>query len=115
MASGGGSHAPVFRGSRFPVLSGIAGILQVVGWLAVAGGGIMVLVQVAALSSSAGRGNTPLVVLFALLPSIAVALGGLLLVAIGEAARVVVSMENNTYRMVQQPLPDHRGRLGEGE
>jgi hypothetical protein len=47
-------------------------------------------------------------------PYIGMFFAGLFSVAIGETARVFVSMEHNTSQLVYQQLPDYRGRLEGG-
>ena len=102
---------------RFPVATFVSVVLQIIGWLGVALGLLLVGVQLDALMSPGGRGSGAVKMLFSLLPSIGVFVGGFLTVLAGQLGAVFVSMEYNTHltQMQLSALEDagHRGRLEE--
>ena len=108
--TGGGGRTALGR-DKFPVLTAMAGLLRIVGWLAVAGGVFLAISQVAPWFVCVTGGNRPaqmggfvaqacgvaMLILAPMLGSFAV---GFCLIAFGESIAVFRAIEGNTNQLI---------------
>jgi hypothetical protein len=106
---GGGRIAP--SRDKFPVLTAMSGLLRIVGWLAVAGGVLLAVFQVAPWFQCITSGTKQAqmggfgaqscgVAMFILAPMLGSLAIGFCLIAFGESICVIRAIEGNTHQLI---------------
>jgi hypothetical protein len=109
--TGGGGKTALGR-DKFPVLTAMAGLLRIVGWLAVAGGVFLAISQVApwfaCMTANPGKPAQPGgfgaascgVAMLVLAPMLGSFAAGFCLIAFGEIIGVFRAIEGNTHQLI---------------
>jgi hypothetical protein len=88
-------------------------IISTLGWIVVAGGGVVGFVAMAAVAGLQGRrGGNPLGIILAGGPGLLVSIGGMLVVAAGQAISCFISIEKNTHATSEAQAAIYKSMTG---
>ena len=107
----GGGRTTALGRDKFPVLTTMATLLRVIGWLAVAGGALLFFVEVMPwISCVSGMGRPSQrgmmsgvscgVAVLILAPMIGALVGGFCMIVLGELIGVFRAIEGNTHQLI---------------